>query len=337
MTDTPTPGGADGATTAGSPRSQTRPDDETLVEIESFAVEVVNAAGKLVSGRFDGIMDVESKDGNGANPVTDVDRASQALMVEMVGRRFPDHMVLGEEDAPEEEPPAADYIWCVDPIDGTTNYVNGHPLYAVSVGVLYRGEPVAAAVWIPWPVEGGNEVFHARKGGGAWIGDRRLTVKKPAAGEEPKPKRGWLSTVPGSLRFMFAIQPGMRGNFGEPRTTGSAVYELAMVARGVLQYALTGAVFSWDMAAGILLVTEAGGIVLIPAGPDDRVAGDWSMFSNFVSEFDNTQETTKRIRRRRGVVLAGAPEVVWFVSQHLKLRRHGRLRRLRRRLLRRLR
>ena len=184
------PAGADGATTAGSPASRIRPDDETLVEIESFAVEVVNAAGKLVSGRFDGIMDVESKDGNGANPVTDVDRASQALMAEMVGRRFPDHMVLGEEDAPEEEPPAVDYIWCVDPIDGTTNYVNGHPLYAVSVGVLSRGEPVAAAVWIPWPIDGANEVFHARQGGGAWLGDGRLPATTPAAGGARRPTRG---------------------------------------------------------------------------------------------------------------------------------------------------
>ncbi len=309
-----------------------QPDDATLAEIESFAVEVVGAAGELVSRRFGGVMDVESKDGNGANPVSDVDRASQALIEEMVGRRFSDHMVLGEEDAPKEEPPAGDYIWCVDPIDGTTNFVNGHPLYAVSVGVLFRGRPVVAAIWVPWPVDGGHEIFHARKGGGAWIGDRRLAVKKPSADEAPKPKRGWLSTIPGSLRFMFKVDSGMRGNFGEPRTTGSAVYELAMVARGVLQYALTGAVFSWDLAAGILMVTEAGGIVLTPAGPNDRVAGDWSMFSNFAPGFDNTQDTTKQIRGRRRVVLAGAPEVVWFVSQHVKPRRAGPLRRLRRRL-----
>lgn len=302
--------------------------------METFAVEIAVAAGELVSLRFDGVLDVESKDGNGANPVTDVDRASQALIAEMVGKRFPGHMVLGEEDAPEDEPAAGDYIWCVDPIDGTTNFVNGHPVYAVSVGVLHRGEPVVAAVWIPWPVHGGNEILHARKGGGAWIGERRLAVKRPSEGEPPRPKRGWLSTLPGSLRFMFTVQPGMRGNFGEPRTTGSAVYELAMVARGVLQYAVTGAVFSWDLAAGTLLVSEAGGIVLTPAGPDDHVVGDWSMLSNFTSGFENTQETTKQIRGQRRVVLVGAPEVVWFVSQHLKPRRRGPIRRRLRRWLR---
>ena len=133
---------------------------------------------------------------------------------------------------------------------------------------------------------------------------------------------------------MFTVQPGMRGNFGEPRTTGSAVYELAMVARGVLQYAVTGAVFSWDLAAGTLLVSEAGGIVLTPAGPDDHVVGDWSMLSNFTSGFENTQETTKQIRGQRRVVLVGAPEVVWFVSQHLKPRRRGPIRRRLRRWLR---
>jgi myo-inositol-1(or 4)-monophosphatase len=302
-------------------------DDAALAEIELFAVDVVNAAGKLVYGRFDGELDVESKDGNGANPVTDVDRASQALIAEMVEKRFPEHMVLGEEDAPENEPVARDFIWCVDPIDGTTNYVNGHPIFAVSVAVLYRGDPVVAAVWIPWPTEGGNEVLHARTGSGAWIGDRKLSVKKPDAGEPSRPKRGWLSTIPGSLRYMFKVKRGMRGNFGEPRTTGSAVYELAMVARGVLQYAVTGAVFSWDLAAGTLLVKEAGGIVLTPAGPDDQVAGDWAMLDSFSPGFENTEETSKAIRARRRVVLVGAPEVVWFVAEHLQRRHYGPVRR----------
>jgi|TARA_B100001964_G_C14248300_1_gene608584 myo-inositol-1(or 4)-monophosphatase len=306
-------------------------DDAALAEIELFAIEVVNAAGKLVSSRFGGDMDVESKDGNGANLVTDVDRTSQSLIAEMVQERFPGHMVLGEEDAPKDEPDARDYIWCVDPIDGTTNFVNGHPVYAVSIGVLYRGEPVAAAVWTPWPADGGYEVMHARKGGGAWIGDRKLAVKKPSAKEPHRPKRGWLSTIPGSLRFMFKVDRAARGNLGEPRTTGSAVYEMAMVARGVLQYALTGAVFSWDLAAGILLVKEAGGIVLTPAGPADRVAGGWVMLDGFSPGFENTQETTKAIRGARNVALAGAPEVVWFVSRRLKRRRYGRVRRRMRR------
>lgn len=312
---------------AGSPAN-----DSALAEIEQFAVEVVGAAGKLVSARFGGELDVESKDGNGANPVTDVDRASQALIAEMVDERFPEHMILGEEDAPENEPAARDFIWCVDPIDGTTNYVNGHPVYAVSVAVLHRGQPVVGAVWIPWPVDGGHEVLHGRKGGGAWIGDRQLSVKKPIGEEPHRPKRGWLSTIPGSLRFMFKVRRGMRGNFGEPRTTGSAVYELAMVARGVLQYAVTGAVFSWDLAAGTLLVSEAGGIVLTPAGPEDRVSGDWALVKDFSPGFKNDQQTTRSIRGRRRVVLVGAPEVVWFVAGHLKRRRYGRIRRYWRRM-----
>ena len=308
------------------------PPDATLAEIEQFAVNVISEAGKLVSARFGGELDVESKDGNGANPVTDVDRASQALISEMVEKRFPDHMVLGEEDAPENEPDARDFIWCVDPIDGTTNFVNGHPVYAVSVAVLHLGQPVVGAVWIPWPSDGGFEIMHGRKGGGAWIDGNKLSVKRLAHGEPQRPKRGWLSTIPGSLRFMFQVKRGMRGNFGEPRTTGSAVYELAMVARGVLQYAVTGAVFSWDLAAGTLLVSEAGGVVLTPSGPNDRAPGDWKLMENFDPGFENDQTTTKRIRSRRRVVLVGAPEVVWFVAEHLKPRQLGRFRRYWRRL-----
>jgi fructose-1,6-bisphosphatase/inositol monophosphatase family enzyme len=176
--------------------------------------------------------------------------------------------------------------------------------------------------------------MHARKGGGAWIGVRKLAVKKPSGDEPHRPKRGWLSTIPGSLRFMFKVDRRMRGNLGEPRTTGSAVYELAMVARGVLQYALTGAVFSWDLAAGTLLVKEAGGIVLTPAGRNDQVAGDWAMLDSFAPTFKNTQETTKEIRALRRVVLVGAPEVVWFVAQYVTRRRYGPVRRRLRRLFR---
>ena len=104
--DSPCPGD-------GPNSSETVPEDATLSEIELYAIEVMDAAGKLVSGRFGGELDVESKDGNGANPVTDVDRASQALITEMVVKRFPEHMILGEEDAPKGEPDARDFIWVI--------------------------------------------------------------------------------------------------------------------------------------------------------------------------------------------------------------------------------
>ena len=121
-------------------------DAELLQRLERAAVEMAGKAGSMVMGRFGGALEVGSKDEAGRDLVTDVDRASQRLIQESVADKFPDHMLLGEEEPPEEESPAPDFVWAVDPIDGTINFVNGLPPWAVSIGVLHRGQPVAGAV-----------------------------------------------------------------------------------------------------------------------------------------------------------------------------------------------
>ena len=108
-------------------------------------------------------------------------------------------MVLGEEDDNENEPPATDFVWAVDPVDGTTNYVNGMPVHAVSVAVLYRGAPVAAAVWVPWPSRSGSCLFHAYRDGGAWRDNERINVR-PAA-DNGQPVAGRLVGVPFGMSY----------------------------------------------------------------------------------------------------------------------------------------
>ena len=316
------------------PAPMPAPDDAELAEIEALAIQAVEAAGAAVARRFGDELAFKVKGKDGGSPVTEVDGESQRLIAEIIAGRFPDHVFLGEEDGSEngtgDEPVARDFVWCVDPVDGTTNYLNGHPVYAVSVGVLHRGAPVAAAAWVPWPVSGGHFVIHARKGGGAWIGDRRLKVRQPS--EDGRPAKNRLATIPGSLRAMFRVKVPLLGNLGEPRVTGSIVYELAMVATGVVQYALTGAAHIWDVAGGVLLVTEAGGTALTPAGRHGRAAGAWRPLDTFDPDFDTTPGAVARLRGWRGVVLAGPESVVTFVGENLEPWRPPAWRRLRGRL-----
>ena len=150
----------------------------------------------------------------------------------------------------------------LDPLDGTTNYMNGLPMFASSIGVMYRGWPIAAAVYIPWPTRSsskteGGYVLHCRKGGGGFADDAPVSVYMS---DEPVPSR--LIGVPGYFGVGQGFRGKLAGKAGEVRTTGSIAYELAMTARGVLQYAMFGAPRLWDMVGGALAVEEAGGFVM---------------------------------------------------------------------------
>jgi myo-inositol-1(or 4)-monophosphatase len=267
-------------------------------------------------------MEITNKsDIPGKDLVTDVDKASQRLIAEVMRETCPDHMLLGEEDPPDEEPAAADWLWVVDPIDGTTNFVNSSAIHAVSVAALYRGEPVAAAIWIPWPNANGFLLMHARKGHGSWIDDTQVHVHTPSDSGEPI--TGVLSARPGWIRGMFKVQKPLEGHFGEIRVGGSACYEQFLVANGTMQYALTGFAKTWDFAAAILLVKESGGKVM--ALDSTRT---FSCFDGWSTNYANDSATYSRIRKWVGLLITGAPPTVDFVTTNLRPKRKGLLSKL---------
>ena len=122
--------------------------------------------------------------------------------------------------------------WTLDPIDGTTNFVNSSTTHAVSVAALFRGESMAAAIWIPWPNEAGHLLIHARKGNGAWLNGSQMHVHP--ASDTGAPQAGVLAATPGWLRRMFNVGKPMIGNWGETRIGGSACFEQFMVAKGTM-------------------------------------------------------------------------------------------------------
>ena len=289
--------------------------DSELEHIEASVVRAAGEAGALVSSRFGGVLEITNKgDKPGKDLVTDVDKASQKLIADIMAETCPDHMLLGEENPPDEEPKAADWLWIVDPIDGTTNFVNSSLIFAVSVAALHCGVPVAAAMWIPWSNDDGYLLMHARRGNGAWIGDTKMSVSAPS--ESGMPVAGLHSAIPRWFRRAFDVQKPLIGNMGELRDGGSSCYEQFMVARGSMQYSITGFAFTWDFAAGTLLTREAGGKVL--ALDSNR---RFTEFRGWGSDYANDSATYGRMRKWKGLVLSGAPETVDFIADNLRPKR----------------
>jgi myo-inositol-1(or 4)-monophosphatase len=286
---------------------------ELSQEIESAAVEMARGAGEILSHSFRRQITIEYKDKNRLDPVTSADKETQKYLEDAIAARFPAHGILGEETSGEEESddPAPDFLWVLDPLDGTTNFLNGLPVYASSIGVLYRGRPLAGALYLPWPVPGGGLVLHCRRGGGCFADDEPVEV---FATEKPVGNR--LIGVPGYFWQTTRFNRSLKGSLGEPRTTGSIAYELALTARGVMQYAIFGAPRMWDMAGGALAVMEAGGTVMT------RFQGErhWHPLDSLVPSWDEKTPTMKELRAWAAPLVAGNKHLAPLVANNVRRR-----------------
>ena len=298
-------------------------DDAQTRDIERHAVELARGAGEILAGYFGRHIEVEFKDDKQRDPVTAADKTTQTYLAAEIARRFPAHGVLGEEATEEEqqsEEPARDTLWVLDPLDGTTNFLNGLPVFASSIGVIHRGRPVAAALYIPWPADRGGFVLHCRKGGGARIaslvagGGADGEPVKVLETEQPIPNR--LIGLPGYFGVANRFTGGLASRAGEPRTTGSIAYELGMTARGVMQYAIFGAPRMWDMAAGALAVQEAGGTVMT------RFRGErqWHPLDSFVPTWEQKTPTMKELRAWVAPLVAGNNHLAPLIANNVRRR-----------------
>ncbi|HEY1978522.1 MAG TPA: inositol monophosphatase family protein [Xanthobacteraceae bacterium] len=198
-----------------------------LADIEAQAVELASLAGREIMAAFGTIFTVRYKTGAAdtvslRDPVSEFDRNVEILIRDRLTKRFPDHGIIGEELA-ERPGRNSDFVWAVDPIDGTTNFVNGFPLFAASIGVLHCGRPVVGAVWcsISHALRAG--VYHASVGGRLHFDGADVTPKLNAA---------VLRRLAGVPMVADADEAGW-----ETRKTGSAALECALVAAGLLEVA----------------------------------------------------------------------------------------------------
>lgn len=329
-------------------------DDLMAQKIESAAVDMARGAGEILAGHFGKQFSIEYKDKEQRDPVTAADKTCQDFLSREIARNFPDHGILGEETPAGEssgnqegqgaktptEPHSStngdvannpaeelspDYLWVLDPLDGTTNFLNGLPVYASSIGVLHRGWPVAAALYVPWPNPKGGFVLHCRKGGGCFADDEEVSVHQS---EELMANK--LVGLPGSFPATAGFGPKVRSKAGEMRTTGSIAYELAMTACGVMQYAIFGAPRMWDMAGGALAVMEAKGAVMTKFRGDKQ----WHALESLVPTWETKIPTIKELRGWMAPLVAGNEQLAPLIANNIrpKFRPMAKIRRLSRKL-----
>jgi myo-inositol-1(or 4)-monophosphatase len=221
-------------------------DTDVKETLEHTAVRLARAAGDYISAAYNRRPAVDFKtsrpgSAQNSNPVSSTDRDVESLLRAQLAAEFPEHAIIGEEQAPAPGS-GAPFTWVIDPVDGTTNFINGLPIFGCSIGVLFRGRPVAGAIWCAATHTLKPGVYHARTGGTLQFDGRALQ------------RRG-----PGTWRGL-ASEPGSAPSFGaawDTRVLGCATLEFAFVAAGLLSLAYIPRPALWDVVAGLVLLGAA--------------------------------------------------------------------------------
>lgn len=240
----------------------------TLVGGKSYTAVAINTAskaGEWIKSKLGQHEQLQQKYSS-ADLVTEVDKGAEKLIRKLISTHFPDHAFLGEEGV-EAGPLASsealsevqhsDYLWIVDPIDGTTNFVHGFPFFCVSIALAHKGQVIVGVVYDPIR----DEMFVAEKGKGAYVHGKRLHVSKEETLKQSLIASGFPAdqqvALPINLKSMMHLAPLVRNI----RTSGAAALHLAYLAAGRLTGFWEMNLNSWDIAAGALLIEEAGGKV----------------------------------------------------------------------------
>lgn len=221
----------------------------------TIAVRAARRAGDIIVRHLDRVQDLKV-DVKGHNDfVTQVDRLAEAAIVETITRAYPDHAILGEESGPQGDP--SGYEWVIDPLDGTTNFLHGFPQFAVSIAVRHRGRLEQACILDPLR----QELFLAARGRGALLNDRRIRVSKRTGLEGALLGTGFPVRHKGDFALYLETFRALSLETAGIRRAGAAALDLAYVACGRLDGFWEMGLEPWDIAAGALLIEEAGGLV----------------------------------------------------------------------------
>jgi myo-inositol-1(or 4)-monophosphatase len=224
------------------------------------AVKAARQAGEIINRASIDLERLQVARKGPRDYVTEVDQAVEASIIDVLRTAYPQHGFLGEESGlhapsgqPEGETP--EYQWVIDPLDGTTNFIHGFPAYAVSIALLHKGRAEQAVIYDP----ARNELFTASRGGGAFMNARRMRVSGLLRYQDALIG----AHVPGSASAVTtgAAYGRMLGECASARRIGSCVLDLAYVASGRFDGFCGAHLKAWDLAAGTLMVVEAGGLV----------------------------------------------------------------------------
>ncbi len=223
----------------------------------NVAIKAARAAGAIINRAA---LDVEavrvsSKQTN--DYVTEVDHAAAAAIIETLLTAYPGHGILAEESGSEHGAQDSEFVWIIDPLDGTTNFIHGFPVYCVSIALAVRGKIEQAVVYDPTR----NDIFSASKGRGAFVNDRRLRVAKRPRLQECLISTGFPYRPGDKLKPYLHMLGEVISQCAGVRRPGAAALDLAYVAAGYSDGFFETGLKPWAVAAGSLLVTEAGGLI----------------------------------------------------------------------------
>jgi myo-inositol-1(or 4)-monophosphatase len=239
-----------------------------------FAIEVATRAGDLLLGRFEKLGESDISFKGKRNLVTIADKESEEFIVSEIRKAYPGHSILAEEKTRDTKQSSCQ--WIIDPLDGTINYAHGHPFFCISLALVQDGEVILGVVYAPLL----REMYHAQLGEGAYLGERRLSVSGADRLIDSLLATGFAyvreETMSNNLENFSRLSLKARG----VRRYGSAAIDLAYVAAGRLDGFWELYLAPWDVAAGSLLVTEAGGKVTDLAGGHDYIYGQNIIASN---------------------------------------------------------
>src|SRR5512140_1921632 len=223
----------------------------------NVAVKAARAAGAIINRAALDVESVRVSQKQVNDFVTEVDHASEAVIIEHLLTAYPHHGICAEESGKTHGAKDSDFVWIIDPLDGTTNFIHGFPVYCVSIALAVKGKVEQACIYDP----SRNDLSTATKGRGAYMNDRRMRVSKRIDLRQCLISTGFPFR-PGDnfnnyLRMMSEVMQRTAGL----RRPGAAALDLAYVAAGFADGFFESGLSPWDVAAGSLLITEAGGLI----------------------------------------------------------------------------
>lgn len=223
----------------------------------NIAIKAARAAGSVINRASLDLERLEVTTKGHNDFVTEVDQAAERVIIDTLLQAYPGHGILAEETGREHGAKHSDYVWIIDPLDGTTNFIHGMPQYAVSIALAFRGKVEQAVVYDP----ARNDLFYATKGRGAFLNDKRLRVSKRLRLADSLIGTGFPFRKGDNFKRYLKIIEELMPACAGLRRPGAAALDLCYVAAGWYDGFFETGLQPWDCAAGSLIITEAGGLV----------------------------------------------------------------------------
>jgi len=223
----------------------------------NVAVKAARAAGAIINRAALDVESVRVSQKQANDFVTEVDQASEQMIIETLLGAYPGHAIWAEESGREHGAKDSEFVWIIDPLDGTTNFIHGLPIYCVSIALAVRGKVEQAVIYDP----SRNDLFTATKGRGAYMNNRRLRVAKRTRLQECLISTGFPYRFDDDINSYLHMLGDIMQRTAGIRRPGAAALDLAYVAAGFTDGFFEKGLQPWDVAAGSLLITEAGGLV----------------------------------------------------------------------------